>query len=79
MLRSNLKQLMEERGITLKRMVEDTGLAEMTLIRARRGQIGACRLDTLVCIATYLRCSVNDLFSVEERPEAAGPQKPGPA
>lgn len=66
MLRSNLKPLMEQRGITLRQMVEDTGLAEMTIIRARRGQIGACRLDTLVSIAGYLGCTVNDLFSQEE-------------
>ena len=71
MLRSNLKPLMEQRGITLKRMVEDTGLAEMTVIRARRGQIAACRLDTLVSIASYLGCTVNDLFS-EEEGEAGG-------
>ncbi|MBD5558361.1 MAG: helix-turn-helix transcriptional regulator [Desulfovibrio sp.] len=77
MLRSNLKPLMEQRGITLRQMVEDTGLAEMTLIRARRGQIGACRLDTLVCIASYLGCEVNDLFSVEEG-EGAGPQRKEP-
>ncbi|MBD5646235.1 MAG: helix-turn-helix transcriptional regulator [Desulfovibrio sp.] len=66
MLRSNLKPLMEQRGITLRQMVEDTGLAEMTIIRARRGQIGACRLDTLVSIAGYLGCTVNDLFSQDE-------------
>ena len=72
MLRSNLKALMEQRGVTLKRMVEDTGLAEMTVIRARRGQISACRLDTLVSIANYLGCTVNDLFSQEGAEEAAG-------
>lgn len=65
MIRSNVKKLMEKRGVTLKRMVEETGLAEMTLIRARRGQIGACRLDTLIIIAAYLGCEVNDLFSVD--------------
>jgi DNA-binding Xre family transcriptional regulator len=63
MIRSNLKELMEKKEITLKRMVEDTGLAEMTLIRARREQIGQCRLDTLITISKYLGCQVNDLFS----------------
>ena len=62
MIRSNLKELMEKRGITLKRMVEDTGLAEMTIVRARREQIGQCRLNTLVTMAKYLGCTVNDLF-----------------
>jgi DNA-binding Xre family transcriptional regulator len=62
MVQSNLKELMEKNGITLKRMVEDTGLAEMTIVRARREQIGQCRLDTLIIMARYLGCTVNDLF-----------------
>lgn len=65
MIQSSLKALMEKRGVTLKKMAKDTGLAEMTLIRARRGQIGACRLDTLIVIANYLDCKVDDLFSIE--------------
>lgn len=62
MIQSNVKNLMERKGITLKQMVKDTGLAEMTLIRARREQIGACRLDTLLLIAEYLECKIEDLF-----------------
>ena len=65
MVQSNLKYLMEKRGITLKRMVEDTGLAEMTLIRARCEQIVRCRLDTLLIMAEYLGCRVEDLFSIK--------------
>lgn len=80
MLRSNLKPLMEQRGITLRQMVEDTGLAEMTVIRARRGQISACRLETLVSIANYLGCTVNDLFSQDDGADAAVTgEKPGSA
>lgn len=63
MIQSNVKNLMERKGITLKQMVKDTGLAEMTLIRARREQIGACRLDTLLLIAEYLECKIEDLFT----------------
>lgn len=63
MIQSNVKNLMEKKGITLKQMVKDTGLAEMTLIRARREQIGACRLDTLLVIAEYLECKIEDLFT----------------
>lgn len=65
MIQSNLKILMEKRGVTLKQMVKDTGLAEMTLIRAMRDRIGACRIDTLIIIANYLDCKVDDLFSLE--------------
>ena len=66
MIQSNLKELMEKKGVTLKQMVKETGLAEMTLIRARREQIGACRLDTLLIIAEYLNCKIEDLFTVEK-------------
>ena len=64
MIRSNVKLLMEKRGVTLKQMVAETGLAEMTLVRARREQIASCRLDTLIVIADYLGCQVSDLFEV---------------
>ena len=66
MIQSNIKDLMEKKGVTLKQMVKDTGLAEMTLIRARREQIGACRLDTLLIIAEYLNCKIEDLFTIEK-------------
>lgn len=66
MVRSNVKKLMEEQGITLKQMAKDTRLAEMTLIRARREEIRACRLDTLLVIAKYLDCKIEDLFTVEK-------------
>lgn len=66
MVRSCIKELMKKKRITLARMVSDTGLAEMTIIRARREQIGQCRLDTLIVIAKYLNCTVNDLFDEED-------------
>lgn len=66
MVQSNLKSLMEKRGVTLKQMVRDTGLAEMTLIRARGTQIEACRLSTLLTIAAYLECEVAELFTIQE-------------
>lgn len=63
MIQSNVKDIMEKKGITLKQMAKDTRLAEMTIIRARREQIGACRLDTLLIIADYLKCKIEDLFT----------------
>ena len=73
MIQSNVKSLMEKKGVTLKQMVKDTGLAEMTLIRARREQIGACRLDTLILIAEYLECTIEDLFTNIRNQTPAGP------
>lgn len=63
MIVSNIKQLMEKKSITLKQMAKETGLAEMTLIRARGNQILQCRLETLVVIAKYLDCKTRDLYS----------------
>lgn len=62
MIRSNLKEIMEKKKITLKAMVEHTGLAEMTLIRARRDQISQCQLCTLEVMAQYLGCKTKDLY-----------------
>ena len=64
MIQSNLKALMEKKGVTLKQMVRDTGISEMTIIRARREQIKACRLETLIIMAKYLECGVEDLFTL---------------
>ena len=64
MVQSNLKALMEKRGVTLKQMVKDTGISEMTIIRARREDIRACRLETLIIIARYLDCKIEDLFTI---------------
>jgi len=62
MITSNLKAMMVQKGVTLKRMAEDTGLAEMTLIRARRKQIVYCRLCTLAIMAEYLGVKTKDLY-----------------
>jgi len=62
MITSNIKEMMVQKGITLKRMAEDTGLAEMTLIRARRKQIIYCRLCTLKVIAEYLGVKTKELY-----------------
>lgn len=53
---------MEKRGASLRQMAIDTGLAEKTLIRVCKEQIGACRLDTLI-IANCLICKIEDLFT----------------
>jgi DNA-binding Xre family transcriptional regulator len=62
MITSNVKALMEEKGVTIRGMVEKTGLADVTILRARKEQIAQCRLETLVLIAQCLGCRVKDLF-----------------
>ncbi len=62
MITSNIKQIMEAKNISIRTMVYDTGLSNMTILRARRNGINQCRLCTLEAIADYLGCKVKDLF-----------------
>ena len=63
MITSNIKRLMEEKNISIRTMVYDTGLSNMTILKARRNQINQCRLCTLEIIAKYLGCKTKDLYS----------------
>ena len=63
MITSNVKIIMEERHISIRTMVSDTGLSNMTILRARRNAINQCRLYTLETIATYLGCKTKDLYN----------------
>lgn len=65
MIKSNLKKIMEERKISIRSMVYDTGLSNMTILRARREEINQCRLCTLELIAQCLGCKIKDLFEEE--------------
>ena len=62
MIVSNVKKLMEKKGLTIRGMIEITGLADVTILRARRDQIAKCRLETLEIIARCLNCKIKDLF-----------------
>jgi DNA-binding Xre family transcriptional regulator len=62
MIVSNIRQIMENKKITVRRMMEVTGLANETVLRARGAQILQCHLETLERIALCLDCKVKDLF-----------------
>ena len=62
MITSNLKRIMEEKGISIRKMAEQTGLSNMTILRARRDEIKMCRLCTLEAMAGYLGCKTKDLY-----------------
>ncbi len=57
MIHSNLKKIMEEKGFSIAKFMNATGLANETIQRARRGggqgQLGSCILLTL----EYSQCS----------------------
>lgn len=62
MIKSILRALMEEQGLTIMKMAELTGLATETISRARDARIGACTLNTLATIAAALGVRTKDLY-----------------
>lgn len=66
MIISNIKSLMEERGVTVRELEEKTGISNRTIMRARCGDIAKCRLYTLQAIADYLSCNIKDLFEEQK-------------
>ena len=63
MLKSRIKEVMEQKGVTIRQLVSITGLSSGTLHRARGGLIGRCTLDTLNFIAGAMDVKVKDLFT----------------
>ena len=62
MITSNVRKIMEDRGITIREMVAKAGLSDKTILRARCSRINECRVYTLEAIAKILECKVKDLF-----------------
>ena len=65
MITSNVKKIMKDKGVTIRKMVAETGLSDTTILRTRCEQINLCRLNTLETIANFLECKVKDLFNEE--------------
>lgn len=68
MITSNVKKMMDEKGMTIRGLVAASGLSDKTILRARGGHIVECRLYTLQTLAEHLGCAVKDLFT--EEPES---------
>lgn len=66
MLVSKVKQLMDEKRITVRALMQMTGLSNLTVVRARDSRIVKCRLETLEVIARALGVRVTDLFSEKD-------------
>jgi len=62
MITSNVRKIMEDKGVTIRDMVEKTGITDKTILRARCSRINECRVYTLEAIANCLGCKVKDLF-----------------
>lgn len=65
MLRSNLRKVMESKGMSFRELERISGISLKTINKARRdgyGNIESCTLSTLSSIAAALCVSVKDLF-----------------
>lgn len=61
-IRSRVKEVMGEKGVTILGLSEMTGLSSRTVRNARSPRILQCRLETLATIAAALGVRVKDLF-----------------
>ena len=69
MFRSNVNQLLEEKGMSTYALAEKSGISRQSLFKARQDAgISECRLSTLARIARALGVETKDLF--DEHPEA---------
>lgn len=58
-----IKEIMQKKGITQKKLAEDIGIAEISLSRSLRGNP---TLETLEKIATALNVPISALFEAEK-------------
>lgn len=66
MVKSKIKELMEEKGVTYAMLEKATGFSSQTITRARGEMIRECRLSTLEAIANALGVKICDLFDQPE-------------
>lgn len=59
-----IKEIMQEKGITQRKLAEDIGVAEISLSRSLRGNP---TLDTIERIATALNVPITELFSTDKQ------------
>lgn len=74
MIKSNLKKIMEQAGVTYSMLEEATGLSSRTITRARGDKIIDCRLSTLHILARALGVSTKELYV--ELPSSSGDHLP---
>ena len=70
--RSNVKNIMKDKKVTIRDAVEASGLSSATIHKLRENEgITECRLSTLGRIATALGVPVKTLFDGEWEPQEA--------
>lgn len=59
---SNVREIMESKGVTIMKLVEVTQLPKRIIQNARCEEIKKCKLETLAIIAQGLGVKIKDLF-----------------
>jgi DNA-binding Xre family transcriptional regulator len=59
---SNVREIMESKGVTIMKLVEVTQLPKRIIQNARCDEIKTCKLETLAIIAQGLGVKIKDLF-----------------
>ncbi|MDZ7760826.1 MAG: helix-turn-helix transcriptional regulator [Desulfovermiculus sp.] len=60
---SKIKAIMNEKNVTIRQLEQDSGLNNVTILRARKDEtIIKCTLETLAKIAAALGVSTKDLY-----------------
>ena len=72
MIASNIKEIMEDKGVTYVELERLTGLTNLTITRARSELIRECKLSTLETIARALDVRIYDLFDDGLRRDEGG-------
>jgi len=66
MITSNVKAIMKGKGVTLRGLVDLSGVSKQTILTARSDEgLADCRLSTLGRIANALEVPLKDLFDGE--------------
>ena len=60
----NLKYLIEDSGLSLRKLAKESGVSAMQFSRYLHGSIPT--IDITLKIANYFNCSLDDLFSLDE-------------
>jgi putative transcriptional regulator len=77
MIKVNLDQLLEERGISMYRLAKDTGVTYPTLWKLNTGRAQRIGFDLLEKICLRLDCTPGELLLIN--PEVAAKKKKGGA
>ncbi|HEM3633803.1 TPA: helix-turn-helix transcriptional regulator [Streptococcus suis] len=64
MIKNNLKKILEQNGMSINKLSNETGISRPTLTSLANNESQGIQFDTLEKLLVYLKISINDLFDV---------------